>query len=269
MQGGARSNRASVPSFATWLLPVAAVLALAIAIFEYFWTGNGIHGTPGALLVVISSAALLLFAAWLAFGRRRLGGCAWCCTRASSSTSRALHLPRTCCTQWWLVGAMALALIGWIASHRARSVQQRGRPAPAVIAGALVAAAVAALALTGSLRAQEQVGSSRAAPASTPASESVVAQTQTWSTFNGDLGAQKYSTADQITPDNVGKLTKAWEVHTGDVSDGSGDKPASDWSATPLFVNDTVYVVDAVLPHLRARAGHRQGQVDLRHPSRC
>jgi quinoprotein glucose dehydrogenase len=64
----------------------------------------------------------------------------------------------------------------------------------------------------------------------------------TWSTFNGDLQAQKYSAATQITPDNVGKLKKAWEVHTGDVSDGSGDTPSTDWNATPLFVNDTVYV---------------------------
>ncbi|YBV93754.1 pyrroloquinoline quinone-dependent dehydrogenase (plasmid) [Phyllobacteriaceae bacterium JZ32] len=68
------------------------------------------------------------------------------------------------------------------------------------------------------------------------------ADDNTWSTFNGNLKAQKYSPADQITPQNVGKLTKAWEVHTGDVSDGSGDVPMSVWSATPLFVNDTVYV---------------------------
>ncbi len=63
-----------------------------------------------------------------------------------------------------------------------------------------------------------------------------------WSTFNGDLKAQKFSPADQITPQNVANLAKAWEVHTGDVSDGSGDKAATDWNATPLFVNDTVYV---------------------------
>ena len=68
------------------------------------------------------------------------------------------------------------------------------------------------------------------------------ANSQNWDTFNGDLQAQKYSSADQITPDNVGKLKKVWEVHTGDVSNGSGDKPMSVWSATPLFANDTVYV---------------------------
>jgi quinoprotein glucose dehydrogenase len=43
---------------------------------------------------------------------------------------------------------------------------------------------------------------------------------QVWDTFNGQLSAQKYATADQITPDNVGKLTKAWEIHTGDFSTG-------------------------------------------------
>ena len=54
--------------------------------------------------------------------------------------------------------------------------------------------------------------------------------------------AQKYSTATAITPNNVGKLAVAWQLHTGDVSDGSGGKPASVWSATPLFVNNTIYV---------------------------
>jgi len=67
---------------------------------------------------------------------------------------------------------------------------------------------------------------------------------QNWYTFNGQLNAQKYATSDQITPDNVGKLAKAWELHTGDVSDGSNPNgpKASDWGATPLFVNDTLYV---------------------------
>lgn len=63
-----------------------------------------------------------------------------------------------------------------------------------------------------------------------------------WYTFNGDLKAQKYSTETQITPQNVHDLKIAWEAHTGDVSDGSGGKPVSDWSATPLFVNNTIYV---------------------------
>lgn len=65
---------------------------------------------------------------------------------------------------------------------------------------------------------------------------------QSWDTFNGDLMARKFAQAGQITPQNVGALRRAWEVHTGDMSDGSGGVPASDWSATPLFANGTVYV---------------------------
>src|SRR5437868_8247606 len=67
---------------------------------------------------------------------------------------------------------------------------------------------------------------------------------QAWYTFTGQLNAQKYATADQITPANVGRLQTAWQIHTGDVSDGKDPKgpKASDWGATPLFVNDTLYV---------------------------
>jgi len=67
-------------------------------------------------------------------------------------------------------------------------------------------------------------------------------QSQTWYTFTGDLKAEKYATSSAITPANVGQLKTAWQVHTGDMSDGKGNTPASDWSATPLFVNNTVYV---------------------------
>lgn len=63
-----------------------------------------------------------------------------------------------------------------------------------------------------------------------------------WSSFHGQLNAQKYSPLDQITVDNVDQLQKVWEYHTGDVSDGSGDTPATVWSATPVFVNDTLYI---------------------------
>jgi len=63
-----------------------------------------------------------------------------------------------------------------------------------------------------------------------------------WSTFNGDLRAQKFASATQLTPQNVDQLQVAWQLHTGDVSHGDKDVPPTDWSATPLFVNDTVYI---------------------------
>ncbi|OJA04032.1 pyrroloquinoline quinone-dependent dehydrogenase [Halomonas sp. QHL1] len=64
----------------------------------------------------------------------------------------------------------------------------------------------------------------------------------TWDSFHGQLNAQKYSPLDQINADNVGELEKVWEVHTGDVADGSGDLPATVWSATPVFANNTLYI---------------------------
>ncbi|MGH7076999.1 MAG: pyrroloquinoline quinone-dependent dehydrogenase [Acetobacteraceae bacterium] len=109
----------------------------------------------------------------------------------------------------------------------------------AMVSVAVIAAAVPgiapALAANPTQPAPAQEAPAQPAPAQ-------AAQNQTWYTFNGDLKAQKYSTAVQITPENVGKLHVAWQFHTGDMSNGSGKIPPSDWSATPLFVNDTVYV---------------------------
>ena len=71
---------------------------------------------------------------------------------------------------------------------------------------------------------------------------SLVPEEATWDSFHGQLNAQKYSPLDQINADNVSELEKIWEVHTGDVADGSGELPATVWSATPIFANDTLYL---------------------------
>ncbi|WP_375262671.1 pyrroloquinoline quinone-dependent dehydrogenase [Palleronia sp.] len=80
-----------------------------------------------------------------------------------------------------------------------------------------------------------------AALALTTAAAPVAAQ-DTWDTFHGQLSAQKYAPADQITTDNVRRLERQWTVHTGDMSDGSGDLPPTVWSATPIYANDTLYL---------------------------
>src|SRR5438270_309849 len=96
----------------------------------------------------------------------------------------------------------------------------------AFILGALglAAAAAAAVTLSPMQRAIAQGGNSDSA--------------QVWDAFGGNQQAQKYSTATQITPDNVANLKKAWDMHTGDVSSGAH---STTWGATLLFVNDTVY----------------------------
>ena len=80
-----------------------------------------------------------------------------------------------------------------------------------------------------------------------------------WLIMSGNYEGQRFSPLTQITPENVKNLTVAWKVHTGDKSTGSGlvrvsgshvgepssgpgKTPATVWSATPLFVNDTLYL---------------------------
>ena len=63
-----------------------------------------------------------------------------------------------------------------------------------------------------------------------------------WRSFHGQISGAKYSPLTEITPDNVGGLELAWRAETGDVSDGSGDTPATVWSATPIYANGLLYI---------------------------
>ncbi len=63
-----------------------------------------------------------------------------------------------------------------------------------------------------------------------------------WTTFNGDLAATKFAAVDSFTPESVGDLERAWSFRTGDVADGSGERPATVWSATPIYANGTLYL---------------------------
>ncbi len=63
-----------------------------------------------------------------------------------------------------------------------------------------------------------------------------------WTHFHGDPASTKFADVDSFTPESVKHLTRAWEVRTGDVSDGSGELPQSVWSATPVYANGTLYI---------------------------
>ncbi len=97
-----------------YILATAAIAALAIAIFNFFWLGNGIHGTAGAGLVVISSALMAAAAAALVFATRMRRG-----RRGTLLVLIALDIVGTGLAAYlleadWLLAAVAVALIGWI-----------------------------------------------------------------------------------------------------------------------------------------------------------
>jgi quinoprotein glucose dehydrogenase len=62
-----------------------------------------------------------------------------------------------------------------------------------------------------------------------------------WPNYGGDPGGTRYSKLAQITPRNVASLVKAWEYHTGDMSDSSGAVSATYFQATPILFEDLLY----------------------------
>lgn len=58
-----------------------------------------------------------------------------------------------------------------------------------------------------------------------------------WATYGGNLASQRYSPLDQINKDNFKDLQIAWRLRT----DFLGPRPDTLYSATPLYVNDTLY----------------------------
>ena len=113
--------------------------------------------------------------------------------------------------------------------------------------GLAQAVAVAGLAVAATpVFAQDTAGvagkTSPAGPAANAANGIAAPRQPIWDSFHGQLSAQKYSPLTQITADNVDELEKVWSIHTGDLSDGSGDVPATVWSSTPVFADNTLYV---------------------------
>jgi quinoprotein glucose dehydrogenase len=58
-----------------------------------------------------------------------------------------------------------------------------------------------------------------------------------WPTYGGNLASQRYSPLDQINQDNFKDLAIAWRLSTNFL----GPRPDTLYSATPLYVNDTLY----------------------------
>ncbi len=127
------SDQAARAGLGAWILLLGTLIALGNAVFDYFWTGNGIHGSYGALLVVGSSALMLLavgaLTLWPAMPRAVRGILLFLILIDIGGTGFAAYMLEA----WWVVGAMALALVGWIVRllFDPDPRQARSRPVPA------------------------------------------------------------------------------------------------------------------------------------------
>jgi quinoprotein glucose dehydrogenase len=66
-----------------------------------------------------------------------------------------------------------------------------------------------------------------------------------WVAYGGTNNGQRFSGLDQINAGNVKKLSIAWEYHTGDLRDAAKDASEYTFEATPLKVNNRVYLCTA------------------------
>ena len=113
-----------------WLLAASAAAGLCLSLFSYLWPETGIDGTPGALLVVVSSALVLGAALLMALDRSK--GAA---LRAFLNVSTVLGVIGTGVAAYFLeayvlVAFMALGLVGWC-WHMIFGPPERGRLAAA------------------------------------------------------------------------------------------------------------------------------------------
>jgi len=108
----------AAPSFlrsdtAMWGVSLLALLALIDSIFNYISTGNGIHGTEGALLVIVSTLLLAIAAGVVAAGWVR----GW--VRIIVEILIVLDILGTAAAAdlleaWILLALIALAAVAWI-----------------------------------------------------------------------------------------------------------------------------------------------------------
>src|SRR5439155_17882429 len=72
--------------------------------------------------------------------------------------------------------------------------------------------------------------------------------TDDWPSYGHDPGGMRYSPLTQINRENVAKLKIAWIFHTGDISDGKGQRKRSGFETTPLVVDGTLYLTTPISP---------------------
>ena len=88
-------------------------------------------------------------------------------------------------------------------------------------------------------------------------------QAQGWPAYGGDAGGQRFSPLDEITPENVGELEVAWEVHTGDLP-APGERKNHSFETTPILHGEALYLCTprSWVIALEAESGERLWRFD-------
>ncbi|MGP0175096.1 membrane-bound PQQ-dependent dehydrogenase, glucose/quinate/shikimate family [Pseudomonas sp. NCHU5208] len=137
---------------------------------------------------------------------------------------------------WCVLGLWLL--LPWINRHIAPERSWRDGASVLLGIGLLAGAGMAGYSLTQDYhRLAGRFEAPRMAVAATPSTASA----SDWTAYGGSAQGDRYSSAAQITPDNVGRLKKAWEFHTGDLP-GEGDPKELTNEVTPLKIGDNLFI---------------------------
>jgi quinoprotein glucose dehydrogenase len=71
------------------------------------------------------------------------------------------------------------------------------------------------------------------------------APAEDWTAYGGTNEGQRFSKLDKVNTENVKDLQVAWEYHTGDLRDPAKDASEYTFEATPLKVNNRLYICTA------------------------
>jgi quinoprotein glucose dehydrogenase len=65
---------------------------------------------------------------------------------------------------------------------------------------------------------------------------------ESWPTYGGDAGGQRYTSSNQITKANVSRLAVAWTFHTGAIAKHRPGTNNSSFEATPILFRGALYI---------------------------
>ena len=245
----------------------AMILAFVMALIGIVLTVGGawlvsLGGSPYYVIAGI----LMLASAWLLFRGRLLGG-------------------------WIYIGLFILSAIWGFAEARGNAwamIPWLIAPLVLLIAVLLVMPTLTQSPIAGRWRAAESrsaycssssasrcSATMRALFAALPAQSSPgmtdpsgVATGADWTAYGGTNAAWRFSPLTQITPDNVGKLRKVWEVHTDGMPTNADYQKLYGTENTPLKIGNLLYTCTAknIIVALDAATGKPMWRVDPHVP---
>lgn len=217
---------------------LAGLLAVLLALSGLFLLVGGawLVGLGGSWYYLVAGAALLVDA-WLLWRGR--AAAVWLFALVLAATlAWALWESGV---DWWPLAARidVLFVLGLLMLLPAAT--KRVETSSALARGVLSVVLLACLlvAAVSWVRDPHDTEGSLSAAAQAPVAATAAAD---WTAYGGTGFGQRYSALKQITPQNVDKLQKVWQYHTGDERGQPGDPKETTYEVTPLKIGSRLFL---------------------------